>query len=60
MEASTYNARQKADMWFRLRELGYNRKFYLSTACPVWIDIQIGDGAIQVCFFYQKEGDCDF
>lgn len=48
MEAATYNARQKADMWFRLRELGYNRKFFLSTACPIWIDIHIGDGAIQV------------
>ncbi|KAI6186043.1 EF-hand domain-containing protein [Aphelenchoides besseyi] len=48
IEASTYNDRQKADMWLRLRQLGYNRKCHLSTACPIWIDFQLGDGYIQM------------
>lgn len=52
MEIATYNSRQTFDMRLRLRELGYNRKFFLSTACPLLIDIHIGDGAIQVKLYF--------
>ncbi|CAD5233190.1 unnamed protein product [Bursaphelenchus xylophilus] len=47
-EIRAMSERQRLDLWGKLKELGYNRKFYLSTGCPVWIELQTGDGLIHM------------
>ncbi|CAD5223349.1 unnamed protein product [Bursaphelenchus okinawaensis] len=47
-DIKTMSERQRLDLWGKLKELGYNRKFYLSTGCPVWMELQTGDGQIHM------------
>ncbi|KAH7723198.1 EF hand family protein [Aphelenchoides avenae] len=50
-EADSYDNGNLKDMWVALRELGHNRKFYISTACPLFVDFVSSEGAFYVDHF---------